>query len=363
MVGREFGANYRFGFNGYENTDEVLGDNTALDFGARIYDCRIAKFFSIDPRSVEYPWQSVYVYYSNCPIAIIDIDGMGGPNKDGNNGQSNELTDSEKAAALTNNNSSLGLTMESVERYLYLNNQPSSTYTFINTYTTYEYSATPYKYTPIEYSDGEALLEGFMGAAADQYLEVRSYFTWKGYSSKWLSTTKTYCLNYATCGLYSGYLAISSTVTTIKSINLSKYDRDDYFYGAGYVTENLFLTFLGAKVSSTVGVARSKDVPSYFRGGNSFEMSTADLRSAVDKTTGLMKERGVSINTNHLDPFIQKYGGAWEVNLSTVHKNLQIKLTSGTHFEIAPKQAGMTLLEYQNLIKQIQVYPFNTWPK
>jgi len=75
--------NYRYGFNGYENTDELLGDNIAIDFGARIFDSRLARFFSIDPRSGEYPWQSVYVYFSNCPIAIVDIDGMGGLNKDG----------------------------------------------------------------------------------------------------------------------------------------------------------------------------------------------------------------------------------------------------------------------------------------
>jgi len=77
MVGREFGANYRFGFNGYENTDELLGDNTAIDFGARIYDCRIARFFSIDPLSAEYPWQSPYAYFRNSPIKTVDIKGEG----------------------------------------------------------------------------------------------------------------------------------------------------------------------------------------------------------------------------------------------------------------------------------------------
>lgn len=76
-----------------------------------------------------------------------------------------------------------------------------------------------------------------------------------------------------------------------------------------------------------------------------------------------MKQKGISINTNHLDPFVQKYGGAWEVDLSTVPEELEIKFTSGTHYELVPKQPGMTLQNYQNLLNQVKVHPFNTWPK
>jgi len=84
LTGRiwEVGSGYRYGFNGYENTDEILGDNIAVDFGARVYDARLGRFFSIDPRSGEYPWQSVYAYYSNCPILVVDVEGMGGTGDD-----------------------------------------------------------------------------------------------------------------------------------------------------------------------------------------------------------------------------------------------------------------------------------------
>lgn len=78
LVGRSWSVSYRYGFNGYENVDEIFGTNTKIDFGKRIYDSRLAKFFTIDPKSHQYPWQSPYAYYSNCPIFIKDILGAGG---------------------------------------------------------------------------------------------------------------------------------------------------------------------------------------------------------------------------------------------------------------------------------------------
>ncbi len=80
-VGRTWvaGSQYRYSFNGKEHDDELIGNDNALDFGARIYDCKIGRFFSRDPRSNEYSWQSVYAYYKNSPILICDINGLGGP--------------------------------------------------------------------------------------------------------------------------------------------------------------------------------------------------------------------------------------------------------------------------------------------
>lgn len=69
--------NYRFGFNDNEKDDEVKGSGNSLDFGARIYDSRLARFLSIDPWAKKYPWQSTYAYFQNSPIWIVDAFGLG----------------------------------------------------------------------------------------------------------------------------------------------------------------------------------------------------------------------------------------------------------------------------------------------
>lgn len=78
------GSGYRFGFIGYEKLNEVKGENISLDFGARVYDTRLGRFASVDPKLKEYPFYSPYLYFGNNPIAYIDFNGEGGTSKDGN---------------------------------------------------------------------------------------------------------------------------------------------------------------------------------------------------------------------------------------------------------------------------------------
>jgi len=40
---------YRYGFNGKENDNEVKGLGIQQDYGMRIYDARLGKFLSVDP--------------------------------------------------------------------------------------------------------------------------------------------------------------------------------------------------------------------------------------------------------------------------------------------------------------------------
>jgi RHS repeat-associated protein len=77
MTGRNYSSsNYRFGFNGKENDNEVKGQGNQQDYGMRIYDPRLGRFLSVDPITKSYPELTPYQFASNRPIDGIDMDGL-----------------------------------------------------------------------------------------------------------------------------------------------------------------------------------------------------------------------------------------------------------------------------------------------
>jgi len=66
---------YRFGFNGKEGDGEINGENNSYDFGARIYDSRLGRWWASDPKEGKYPALSPYHFGYNNPIITIDPDG------------------------------------------------------------------------------------------------------------------------------------------------------------------------------------------------------------------------------------------------------------------------------------------------
>jgi RHS repeat-associated protein len=79
MPGRTFTAstatNYRYGFNGKENDNEVKGVGDQIDYGMRVYDPRAGRFLSIDALTIKYPSLTSYQFASNSPIQGSDLDG------------------------------------------------------------------------------------------------------------------------------------------------------------------------------------------------------------------------------------------------------------------------------------------------
>lgn len=75
--GRTFssGEGYRYGFNGMEADDEIAGDKNSYDFGARIYDSRVARWLSLDPLAANYAGWSPYNFTLDNPIRFNDPDG------------------------------------------------------------------------------------------------------------------------------------------------------------------------------------------------------------------------------------------------------------------------------------------------
>lgn len=76
MPGRKFnGGEYRYGFNGMENDNEIKGEGNSVDFGARMYDPRLGRWQALDPLAAKYPSMSPYNFVGNSPIMFIDPDG------------------------------------------------------------------------------------------------------------------------------------------------------------------------------------------------------------------------------------------------------------------------------------------------
>jgi len=72
MPGRFIASNkYRYGFNGKERDDEVKRLGNSYDFGARIYDPRLGRWFSVDPLAAKFPFSSPYIYADDNPIYYI----------------------------------------------------------------------------------------------------------------------------------------------------------------------------------------------------------------------------------------------------------------------------------------------------
>ncbi|MBX3255768.1 MAG: hypothetical protein KF862_16660 [Chitinophagaceae bacterium] len=67
---------YRYGFNGKESDSEVNGPYNELDYGNRVYEPRLGRFFSVDKLYRKYPFYSPYHFAGNSPIANIDLDGL-----------------------------------------------------------------------------------------------------------------------------------------------------------------------------------------------------------------------------------------------------------------------------------------------
>jgi RHS repeat-associated protein len=80
MPGRTFTAttatNYRYGFNGKENDNEVKGVGNEIDYGNRAYDPRVGRFMSVDPLMKKFPALSSYQLSGDNPIATVDLDGL-----------------------------------------------------------------------------------------------------------------------------------------------------------------------------------------------------------------------------------------------------------------------------------------------
>ena len=65
----------RYGFIGQENDNEISGTGNSQDHMFRQYDTRLGRYKSLDPLSVDFPWNSPYAYAENRVIDGYDLEG------------------------------------------------------------------------------------------------------------------------------------------------------------------------------------------------------------------------------------------------------------------------------------------------
>ena len=68
-------TNYRFGFQDQEKDAEIFGEGNTYSFKYRVYDSRLGKFFSIDPFTAGFLWNSPYSFSENRVIDAIELEG------------------------------------------------------------------------------------------------------------------------------------------------------------------------------------------------------------------------------------------------------------------------------------------------
>jgi len=74
-VGRTWsaGSDYKYGFNGMKNDDEIYGNGNSYTAEFWQYDPRLMKRWNVDP--IVKPWETPYAAFSNNPILNIDPKG------------------------------------------------------------------------------------------------------------------------------------------------------------------------------------------------------------------------------------------------------------------------------------------------
>jgi RHS repeat-associated protein len=69
-------SEYRYGLNGMEKDDEIKNiEGSSYDFGARLYDPRVARWLTQDALSIKKPDLSPYQAFKNNPVVYVDPDG------------------------------------------------------------------------------------------------------------------------------------------------------------------------------------------------------------------------------------------------------------------------------------------------
>jgi RHS repeat-associated protein len=71
----EQSVDYRYGFQGQEEDNEIKGEGNSLNYTFRMHDPRVGRFFARDPLTSIYPYLTPYQFAGNRPIDGNDLEG------------------------------------------------------------------------------------------------------------------------------------------------------------------------------------------------------------------------------------------------------------------------------------------------
>ena len=66
------GGGYRYGYQGSEKDNELKGAGNSYTTYFRQLDPRIGRWLTVDPKTSQIPWQSVYTSMDNNPVSLVD---------------------------------------------------------------------------------------------------------------------------------------------------------------------------------------------------------------------------------------------------------------------------------------------------
>ena len=67
---------YRYFFNGQEGDNEIFAENSLFAFEYRMHDARLGRFWSVDPLTAKFPWNSTYAFAENSPVGFLELEGL-----------------------------------------------------------------------------------------------------------------------------------------------------------------------------------------------------------------------------------------------------------------------------------------------
>ena len=66
----------RYLFQAQEMDNEIKGEGNSVNYKYRMHDPRLGRFFSVDPLSAKYPYNSVYAFSENRVIDGVELEGL-----------------------------------------------------------------------------------------------------------------------------------------------------------------------------------------------------------------------------------------------------------------------------------------------